>query len=143
MNRHNALYAGNDEGGRDWACCASLFGARKINGVGHPAHIRDLLFCLAKGLLAKDIEALMPRADGPSDQQVRSKRPLAAPCQYLARRPRLLLSPRTRRAWHTGVFCCPTTNHASHALTLSGARRHEQQGPVPTAGRHATIGATQ
>jgi transposase len=33
MNRRNALFAGHDEGGRNWARFASLIGTCKMNGV--------------------------------------------------------------------------------------------------------------
>ena len=34
MNRRNALFAGHDEGGRNWARFASLIGTCKMNGGG-------------------------------------------------------------------------------------------------------------
>lgn len=33
MNRRNALFAGHDEGGRNWARCASLIDTCRMNGV--------------------------------------------------------------------------------------------------------------
>jgi transposase len=60
MNRRNALFAGHDEGGRNWARFASLIGSCKMNGVEPYAYLRDLFISLAKGHLAKDIDALMP-----------------------------------------------------------------------------------
>jgi transposase len=62
MNRRNALFAGHDEGGRSWACFASLIGTCKMNGVEPYAYLRDLFTRLAHGHLAKDIDALMPWA---------------------------------------------------------------------------------
>jgi transposase len=62
MNRRNALFAGHDEGGRNWARFASLIGTCKMNGVEPYAYLRDLFISLANGHLAKDIEALMPWA---------------------------------------------------------------------------------
>ena len=69
MNRRNALFAGNDEGGRNWARFASLIGSCKMNGVEPYAYLKDLFTKLANGHLDKDIDALMPwaygqRADG-------------------------------------------------------------------------------
>tara|TARA_R110001592_G_scaffold56796_1_gene172886 strand:+ start:987 stop:2657 length:1671 start_codon:yes stop_codon:yes gene_type:complete len=69
MNRRNALFAGHDEGGRNWARFASLIGSCKMNGVEPYAYLRDLFIRLANGHLDKDIDALMPwayaqRADG-------------------------------------------------------------------------------
>jgi hypothetical protein len=43
MNRRNALFAGHDEGGRNWARFASLIGTRKMNGVEPYAYMRDPL----------------------------------------------------------------------------------------------------
>jgi len=60
MNRRNALFAGHDEGGRNWARFASLIGSCKMNGVEPYAYLRDLFVSLANGHLAKDIDALMP-----------------------------------------------------------------------------------
>ncbi len=62
MNRRNALFAGHDEGGRNWARFASLIGTCKMNGVEPYAYLRDLFTKLANGHLAKDIDALMPWA---------------------------------------------------------------------------------
>lgn len=60
MNRRNALFAGHDEGGRNWARFASLIGTCKMNGVEPYAYLRDLFTRLANGHLDKDIDALMP-----------------------------------------------------------------------------------
>ncbi|EEW56565.1 transposase IS66 [Ruegeria sp. TrichCH4B] len=62
MNRRNALFAGHDEGGRNWARFASLIGSCKMNGVEPYAYLRDLFTRLAEGHLDKDIDALMPWA---------------------------------------------------------------------------------
>lgn len=62
MNRRNALFAGHDEGGRNWARYASLIGTCKMNGVEPYAYLRDLFTRLAHGHLDKDIDALMPWA---------------------------------------------------------------------------------
>ncbi|MDE3876402.1 IS66 family transposase [Sinorhizobium meliloti] len=62
MNRRNALFAGHDEGGRNWARFASLIGTCKMNGVEPYAYLCDLFTRLANGHLAKDIDALMPWA---------------------------------------------------------------------------------
>jgi transposase len=60
MNRRNALFAGHDEGGRNWARFASLIGTCKMNGVDPYAYLRDLFTKLANGHLDKDIDDLMP-----------------------------------------------------------------------------------
>ncbi|EHK57094.1 IS66 family transposase [Allomesorhizobium alhagi] len=62
MNRRNALFAGHDEGGRNWARFASLIGTCKMNRVEPYAYLRDLFISLANGHLATDIDALMPWA---------------------------------------------------------------------------------
>ena len=63
MNRRNALFAGHNEGGLNWARFASLIGTCKMNGVKPYAYLRDLFTRLANGHLAnKDIDALMPWA---------------------------------------------------------------------------------
>ena len=62
MNRRNALFAGHDEGGRNWARFASLIGTCKMNGVEPYAYMRDLFTKLANGHLASDIDDLMPWA---------------------------------------------------------------------------------
>lgn len=62
MNRRNALFAGHDEGGRNWARFASLIGTCKMNGVEPYAYLVDLFTRLANGHLQKDIDALMPWA---------------------------------------------------------------------------------
>jgi transposase len=62
MNRRNALFAGHDEGGRNWARFASLIGTCKLNGVEPYAYLIDLCRKPANGHLDKDIDALMPWA---------------------------------------------------------------------------------
>jgi transposase len=62
MNRRNALFAGHDEGGRNWARFASLIGSCKMNGVEPYAYLRDLFTKLANGHLNTNINDLMPWA---------------------------------------------------------------------------------
>ena len=71
MNRRNALFAGHDEGGRNWARFASLIGTCKMNSVEPYAYLSELFTKLANGHLARDTDALMPwaypaQADNPS-----------------------------------------------------------------------------
>ncbi len=71
MNRRNALFAGHDEGGRNWARFASLIGTCKMNSVEPYAYLCELFTKLANGHLARDTDALMPwaypaQADNPS-----------------------------------------------------------------------------
>lgn len=67
MNRRNALFAGHDEGGRNWARFASLIATCKMNSVEPYAYLHDLFIKLANGHLAKDIDTLMPWAYAPTD----------------------------------------------------------------------------
>jgi transposase len=62
MNRRNALFAGHDEGGRNWARFASLIATCKMNSVEPYAYLHDLFIKLANGHLDKDIDTLMPWA---------------------------------------------------------------------------------
>lgn len=62
MNRRNSLFAGHDEGGRNWARFASLIGTCKMNSVEPYAYLRDLFTKLADGHLAQNIDDLMPWA---------------------------------------------------------------------------------
>ena len=62
MNRRNALFAGHDEGGRNWARFASLIGTCKMNGIEPYAYLRELFISIANGHPAKEIDALMPWA---------------------------------------------------------------------------------
>jgi transposase len=66
MNRRNALFAGHDQGGRNWARFASLIGTCKINGVEPYGYLVDLFTRLANGHLNKDIDTLMPLAYVPA-----------------------------------------------------------------------------
>lgn len=59
MNRRNALFAGHDEGGKNWARFASQIGSCKMNGVERYAYLRDRFTKLANGHLDKDIDTLM------------------------------------------------------------------------------------
>ncbi len=43
----NTLFAGHDEGGRNWARFASLIGTCKMNGVEPYAYLRDLFIKMA------------------------------------------------------------------------------------------------
>lgn len=70
MNRRNALFAGHDEGGRNWARFASLTGTCKMNGVEPSAYLRDLFTSLANGHLDKNIDDLMPWAYAHGTKQV-------------------------------------------------------------------------
>lgn len=62
MNCRNVLFAGHDEGGRNWAHFASQIATCKMNGIEPYAYQRDLFTKLANGHLARHIDILMPWA---------------------------------------------------------------------------------
>ena len=62
LNRKNALFAGSDEGGANWAIMASLIETCKLNGVNPHAWLVDTLTKLVNRWSASQIDALMPWA---------------------------------------------------------------------------------
>ena len=60
LNRKNALFAGSDEGGDNWAVIATLIENCKITGVNPHAWLTDTLTKLANGHQAKSVSELMP-----------------------------------------------------------------------------------
>ena len=62
LNRKNALFAGSDEGGANWAVIASLIETAKINGVNPHAWLTDTLTKLVNRWPASRIDELMPWA---------------------------------------------------------------------------------
>ncbi len=65
MNRRNALFAGHDEGGRNWARFASLIGTCKMNGVDPFAYLHRQLNNLPSDAAAGDrCAAVIGTADG-------------------------------------------------------------------------------
>ena len=60
LNRKNALFAGSDEGGANWAIVASLIETCKLNGVNPHAWLADTLTKLVNGWPASKIDELMP-----------------------------------------------------------------------------------
>jgi transposase len=60
LNRKNALFAGSDEGGVNWAIIASLIETAKLNGVNPHAWLTDTLTRLANRWPASRIDELMP-----------------------------------------------------------------------------------
>lgn len=66
LSRKNALFAGHDEGGRNWARIASLIGTCKLNGVEPFAYMTFLLEALAAGHPQARIDELMPWNHKPS-----------------------------------------------------------------------------
>lgn len=60
FNRKNALFAGSDEGGANWAIIASIIETCKLNGVNPHAWLTLTLTRLANGWPSSQIDALMP-----------------------------------------------------------------------------------
>jgi transposase len=60
LNRKNALFAGSDEGGVNWAIVASLIETCKLNGVNPHAWLTDTLTKLINRWPASRIDDLMP-----------------------------------------------------------------------------------
>jgi len=62
LNRKNALFAGHDEGGKNWGRIASLIETCKLNGVEPFACLKATLEAIASGHPAEQIDDLMPWA---------------------------------------------------------------------------------
>jgi hypothetical protein len=62
LNRKNALFAGSDEGGANWATIASLIETCKLNDVNPHAWLTDTLTKLVNRWPASRIDELMPWA---------------------------------------------------------------------------------
>jgi transposase len=62
LNRKNALFAGSDEGGANWAIIASLIGTAKLNGVNPHTWLAGTLTKLVNGWPQSRIDELMPWA---------------------------------------------------------------------------------
>jgi hypothetical protein len=60
LNRKNALFAGSDEGGANWAIIASLIETCKLNAVNPHAWLADTLTKLVNRWPASRIDELMP-----------------------------------------------------------------------------------
>ena len=65
LNRKNALFAGSDGGGENWAIVASLVETCKLNGVDPQAYLADVLTKIVDGHLASKPDELMPWAYAP------------------------------------------------------------------------------
>jgi len=62
LSRKNALFAGSDEGAKNWAAIASLIETAKLNGVNPHAWLADTLTRLVNRWPASRIDELMPWA---------------------------------------------------------------------------------
>ncbi len=59
-NRKNALFAGHDDGARNWATCATLIETCKLNKIEPLAYLTGVLTAIAQGHKQRDIEQLLP-----------------------------------------------------------------------------------
>ena len=66
LSRKNALFAGHDEGGKNWGRIASLIETCKLNGVEPFTYIKATLEAIAAGHPASQIDDLMPWAFKPA-----------------------------------------------------------------------------
>ena len=64
LNRKNALFAGSDGGGENWAIVASLIETCKLNGVDPQAYLTQVLGKIVDGHLITRIDELMPWSYG-------------------------------------------------------------------------------
>ena len=61
ITRKNALFAGNDSGGRHWAIIATLVQSAKLNGVEPLAWLTDVLERIVSGRTKRhELETLLP-----------------------------------------------------------------------------------
>jgi len=60
LNRKNALFAGSDDGGDNWAIIASLIETAKLNSIDPLAWMTNTLERLARGHSSQDLNQLMP-----------------------------------------------------------------------------------
>ena len=60
LNRKNALFAGSDEGGDNWAVIATLIENCKLSGINPHTWLTETLTRLANGHPANRVGALMP-----------------------------------------------------------------------------------
>ncbi len=60
LNRKNALFAGSDEGGDNWAVIASLIENCKLSGINPHTWMTETLAKLAAGYPATAVGELMP-----------------------------------------------------------------------------------
>ena len=63
LNRKNALFAGSDEGGANWAIIASLIETAKLNGANPHTWLADTPTKLVNRWPASRIDELMPWAN--------------------------------------------------------------------------------
>lgn len=60
LTKKNALFAGSDGGGENWACVASLIESCKLNGVEPYAYLKDILRRMVEGHPINRLQELLP-----------------------------------------------------------------------------------
>ena len=71
LNRKNALFAGSDGGGENWAILASLIETCKLSRVNPQAYLADVLTKVVNGHLNSQIDDLLPWAYAAKDEPLR------------------------------------------------------------------------
>lgn len=66
LNRKNALFAGSDGGGEQWATIASLVETAKLNGVDPHAYLADVINRIVAGHPQNQLDHLLPWAYAPA-----------------------------------------------------------------------------
>jgi hypothetical protein len=72
LNRKNALFAGSDGGGENWAILASLIETCKLSRVNPQAYLADALTKIVNGHLNSQIDDLLPWAYATQDEPLRA-----------------------------------------------------------------------
>ena len=66
LNRKNALFAGHDEGARNWGRITSLIETAKMNGIEPAAYLTATLEAIARGHPTSRLHELLPWATKPA-----------------------------------------------------------------------------
>jgi transposase len=72
LNRKNALFAGSDGGGENWAILASLIETCKLSRVDPQAYLADTLTKIVNGHLNSQIDDLLPWTFATQDEPLRN-----------------------------------------------------------------------
>jgi len=72
LNRKNALFAGSDGGGENWAILASLIETCKLSRVNPQACLAETLTKIVNGHLNSQIDGLLPWANATQDEPLRN-----------------------------------------------------------------------
>jgi transposase len=67
LNRKNALFAGHDEGARNWGIIALLIETCKLNGINPQAYLNETLTRIAQGQPQSRIDELLPWANNQAE----------------------------------------------------------------------------